>query len=133
MVCSISLPCSFCKANTQERYLTNSRRGSSSPSRSATKAIVVDSPPGIIRAWHFCKSAFVLTSIEVNGGVDKCRSELRWLMCSRNAPCNAGQCQYLGKGGLPRTPTVRDSMLTSRFELLDDWSVPHHASLTGAG
>jgi hypothetical protein len=70
-------------------YWTKWRSGSRRPSRSATRAIVVDSPPGMMRAWHFWRSADVRTSIEVKGGEVKVRRELRWFMCSRKAPCNA--------------------------------------------
>ena len=49
-------------------YLTNSRSGSSSPSRRATIAIVVLSPPGIMRASHCESWAVVRTWIKLNCG-----------------------------------------------------------------
>ena len=47
-------------------YLTNSRNGSSIPLLSATRLIVVLSPPGIMRASHFSSSAGVRTSMNVH-------------------------------------------------------------------
>jgi hypothetical protein len=79
----------YINTNYIKTYLTNCRRGSRSPSRSATNAIVVDSPPGMIRAWHFFRSSSVRTSIGTNEGEDRPRSAFRWFMCSRNAPCSA--------------------------------------------
>jgi hypothetical protein len=82
--------------------LTNSRKGSRRPSRSATRAIVVDSPPGMMRAWQRDKSCCVRTSMGRKGGEVNCRRALRWLMCSRKAPCRAaglvgsGWNDYLG-------------------------------------
>ena len=42
--------------------LTNSRSGSSKPDRSATSAIAVDSPPGMISAEHAASCVAVRTS-----------------------------------------------------------------------
>lgn len=55
---------------TKRTCFTNSRSGSSNPSRRATIAMVVLSPPGITRASHCESWAVVRTWMKLNCGVD---------------------------------------------------------------
>lgn len=66
-----------------------SLRGATSPHRSATSAIVVDSPPGMISPSQALSSSAVFTSVTLTFG-----RRLRAEQCSRNEPWRA------------RTPTV---------------------------
>lgn len=50
--------------------LTNSLKGSNKPEMRARRAIVVDSPPGIIKASQAASSSGVLTSLELRLGND---------------------------------------------------------------
>lgn len=80
-------------------YLTNSLNGSNNPERAATRDIVVLSPPGMMRASHFARSAGVRTSVKVQwiaGVVGESREAAEWRrrICSWKAPWRA------------RTPTV---------------------------
>ena len=69
--------------------LAYSLRGPTSPHRSATSAIVVDSPPGMTSPSHLRSSSAVRTSRAVTPGRRR-----RAVECSRKEPCRA------------RTPTV---------------------------
>ena len=83
--------------NPQCTYLTKRRRGSNSCDRSATRAIVVLSPPGMIKASQRASCSGVRTSSQLHSvfssfsALKALRSSCR---CSLNAPCNA------------RTPTL---------------------------
>ena len=84
-------------------HFTKPRNSSSKPDRSATRDMVVLSPPGMMSASHFCSSAGVRTSVNVHcvgieglEGGSEGAALWRRVRCSKKAPWSASTPTVMG-------------------------------------